>query len=44
MAGSRLYGDLCEKLEALGEEALKGFEVTQVKEKFGGLRFYYKRR
>jgi hypothetical protein len=34
--------DLCEKLEALGEEALKGFEVTQVKEKFGGLRFYYK--
>lgn len=33
-----LIKELCEKLEVL---QLKNFEVIQVKEKFGGLRFYY---
>ena len=32
-----LVKELCEKLKALN---LKNFRVTQVKEKFGGLRFY----
>ena len=33
-----LIKELCEKLKAL---QLKDFKVIQVKEKFGGLRFYY---
>lgn len=32
---------LCERLEREGCEELGFFQVAQVKEKFGGLRFYY---
>jgi len=32
---------LCDRLESLGCEEPDVFQVAQVKEKFGGLRFYY---
>ena len=44
MDGSTSYGDCCEDLEPLVTEIERAggrqFEVLQVKEKFGGLRFY----
>jgi hypothetical protein len=41
-AGSIWYGSFCEQIEpiVLAEPGPEPFEVYQVKEKFGGLRFY----